>query len=209
MFYGGQRYYLVSWDSQEWKPFPSKWYAEGSLVRDDGKGSISSSADIDVQSGLTLTDSSDDREGFLNHPKRGQLATYMVEEKRNVMYFYDDSIGIWVKAPAAWEAKTDFLRPIVAEVKTAIPSWKDDIDIVAALRQSGYDPDDAIATYITVGLDDALVAASTKGTSSQQADLLKKQVSMTKYNPRQLVSVSFLLYDRKLIFVFVKHPNHL
>ena len=133
----------------------------------------------------------------------------MVEEKRNVMYFYDDSIGIWVKAPAAWEAKTDFLRPIVAEVKTAIPSWKDDIDIVAALRQSGYDPDDAIATYITVGLDDALVAASTKGTSSQQADLLKKQVSMTKYNPRQLVSVSFLLYDRKLIFVFVKHPNHL
>jgi len=182
LFYGGQRYYLDSWDSQEWKPFPSKWYAEGNLVRDDGKGSISSTStqEIDVQSGFNLSDSSDDREGFFSHPKRGQLATYMVEEKRNVMYFYDDSIGLWVKAPAAWEAKADFMRPIIAELKAAIPAWKDEIDIVAALRQSGYDPDDAIATFITVGLDDPIVAASAKGTTKQQVDALHRQAEAIK-----------------------------
>ena len=100
----------------------------------------------------------------------------MVEEKRNVMYFYDDSIGLWVKVPAAWEARAEFMRPIITELRAAIPSWKDDIDIVAALRQSGYDPDDAIATYITVGLDDPIIAASAKGTSKQQVETLNKQV---------------------------------
>ena len=178
MFYGGQRYYLDSWDSQEWKPFPSKWYAEGNLIRDDGKGSVSASADdIDVKTGFTLSDNPDDREGVFNHPKRGPLPTYMVEEKRNVMYFYDDGIGLWVKAPAAWEAKADFMRPIIAEMKQTLPSWKDDVDIVAALRQSNYDPDDTIATYITIGTDDPLVLGANKGTSKDQAETLKKQVN--------------------------------
>ena len=93
------------------------------------------------------------------------------------MYFYDDSIGMWVKMPAAWEAKADFLQPIVRTIKDAIPSWKDEIDIVAALRQSGYDPDDAIATFITVGYDDPLVVAGMKGTSEKQQETLKKQVA--------------------------------
>ena len=80
MYYGGQRYYLDNWDSQEWKPFPAKWHAEGNLVRDDGQTSGASTDDIDVRGGFVLSDNKDDRSGVFNHPKRGPLATYMVSE---------------------------------------------------------------------------------------------------------------------------------
>ena len=71
MYYGGQRYYLDNWDSQEWKPFPAKWLTEGNLVRDDGQTSGASAEEIDVKSEFVLSDNNkDDRSGFFHHPKR-------------------------------------------------------------------------------------------------------------------------------------------
>ncbi|XP_071488603.1 uncharacterized protein [Diadema antillarum] len=159
----GQRHYLDSWDTQNWQPFPQQWIGQGVFVRDGdqdygeggadeaggGYGEHGESSDAAVSGGLGGTN--DDRAGSLQHPTRGTLLTYIFEEKRNIHCYFDDSSGMWVKMPISWEQHTDFVKPMIKQVKDQVPSWKDSYDILAALRKSNYDLDDAVMTYLTVG----------------------------------------------------------
>ncbi|XP_064632351.1 uncharacterized protein LOC135490785 isoform X2 [Lineus longissimus] len=90
----------------------------------------------------------DDREGFIRHPTRGKLPTYIFEEKRNIHCYYDEAYGQWVKLPLSWEMHSDVIKPLVEDVAEALPNWKDKIDILATLRACNYDPDDCIDTYL-------------------------------------------------------------
>lgn len=162
---GGQRHYLDSWDTQNWQPFPHKWMSKGVFVRDGeesyseprgaadgGHSSHQNQADstrAEVSGGLG--DSNDDRAGSLQHPTRGTILTYIFEEKRNIHCFFDDNSGMWVKMPVSWEQHTDFVKPLIKQVKDQTPSWKDGYDIVAALRKSNYDVDDTVMTFLSVG----------------------------------------------------------
>uniref|UniRef100_A0ABM0N0C3 Uncharacterized protein LOC102805188 n=1 Tax=Saccoglossus kowalevskii TaxID=10224 RepID=A0ABM0N0C3_SACKO len=82
----GQRFYLDSWETQEWQPFPREWYNKGKLEREgkiedesvsppnqynDQPSTSSRVVDrdidaIDVSGGFNTQQ--DDREGILNHP---------------------------------------------------------------------------------------------------------------------------------------------
>ncbi|XP_077983807.1 uncharacterized protein LOC144438582 isoform X2 [Glandiceps talaboti] len=168
----GQRFFLDSWQTQEWQPFPVEWYAQGRVEREatihdqpptaasnevDDYNQPGSSGmnnvemdDIDITA-AGMGSQNDDRAGSLNHPTRGKLLTYVFEERRNIHCYFDDMSGSWIKLPVSWEQHHDFVKPLVAQISETCPAWKDKYDIIAALRCSNYDLDDCIATYFTVG----------------------------------------------------------
>ncbi|XP_072026491.1 LOW QUALITY PROTEIN: uncharacterized protein [Amphiura filiformis] len=165
---GDKRFYLDSWDTQEWRPYPDSWNGFGYFVKDgdplpdegyrqQGDGMYQrgeplvarSLGDIDVTPGLG--GSNDDRAGSLKHPTRGTLLTYVFEEKRNIHCYFDEDSGMWVKMPVSWEQHTSFVKPLVGQIQETVPTWKDKYDIISCLRQSNYDSDDVISTYFTVG----------------------------------------------------------
>ncbi|XP_033122112.1 kinesin-like protein klp-3 [Anneissia japonica] len=175
---GGQRFYMDSFDTQEWQPFPNLWYSQGHFERDGEAIKDAEQADPlarqELQFGMTPSTSynqqslptslrdinvspglggsqMDDRAGTIQHPTRGRILTYIFEEKRNIHCYFDDATGGWIKMPISWEQHTDFIKPLVQQIKETLPTWEDKYDIVAALRQSNYDLDDTVSTYYAVG----------------------------------------------------------
>ncbi|XP_033647576.1 kinesin-like protein klp-3 [Asterias rubens] len=162
----GKRHYLDNWNTQEWQAFPERWIGQGHFsvdgdpIQDNNAGSNSNPAsstsqthdvgDIDISPGLG-SGNNDDRAGSIKHPTRGSLLTYIFEEKRNIHCYFDDSSGAWVKMPVSWEQHSDFIKPLVRQIQEALPMWKDKYDMIAALRQSNYDTEDAISTYFAIG----------------------------------------------------------
>lgn len=41
LYQSGQRYYLDSWETMDWHPFPNEWYNEGVLVTEQEQVIIS------------------------------------------------------------------------------------------------------------------------------------------------------------------------
>ncbi|ELT88481.1 hypothetical protein CAPTEDRAFT_202491, partial [Capitella teleta] len=153
-YQGGQRFLLDS-STQDWHPFPKSWYKQGVLVTDVPTHATQESG----AASASQVNSGDDREGFIMHPKKGRLPTYIFEEKRNVHYFFDKDNGCWVRLPISWELHSESIVKLVNPIEEALPDWKDRHDILAALRVSNYDPHDCIATYLTIGDHGALAAA--------------------------------------------------
>ena len=72
--------------------------------------------------------------------------------------------------------------------------WKDKYDIIAALRQSNYDPDDAISTFFAIG--DSGVMDSREQLTGVNAKLLKEKdekIAMLQDKYTKLVSVVWAL----------------
>ncbi|XP_022098806.1 kinesin-like protein KIN-14M [Acanthaster planci] len=217
----GKRHYLDNWDTQEWQTFPSAWVGQGHFtvdgepIQDHSPATSSRNSnnyappttsrihdvnDIDVSPGLG-GGNSDDRAGTLRHPTRGRLLTYIFEEKRNIHCYFDEDSGMWVKMPVSWEQHSDFIKPLIRQTQEAVPMWKDKYDIIAALRQSNYDPDDAISTYFAIG--DTGVMDRPERLTGVNAKLLKEKdekisVLQDKYTKLQKSHKDIWHHNKKL-----------
>ncbi|XP_052676427.1 uncharacterized protein LOC128157825 [Crassostrea angulata] len=162
MYLDGMRFYLDDWGSKEWQPFPKRWYNEGLLntnsvvkkqenenrrrqqqQQQSSSGAVKSIWLPQAQS----SSGQDDREGVLNHPKRGRIPTYIFQRKHNVHCFYDHTQGQWMRLSIGWELHHEMVGKLVDQVEEALPTWGDRQDILALLRQCNYDPDLCISTY--------------------------------------------------------------
>lgn len=200
IYQSGMRFYLDDWGSKEWQPFPKRWYNEGLLVtntilKDDGNVATSEagasgsnqgqgqsrSQGSSRQPGQGGSNSSDDREGFIMHPSRGRIPTYIFYKKHNVHMYFDKETGTWVRLPIGWELHHPMVKALVDQVEEAVPHWGDRHDILSLLRACNYDPDECISIYMHLQGDEWMkVARTSKEAKSQEnrehkvADLEKK-----------------------------------
>ncbi|KAL4221114.1 hypothetical protein ACF0H5_019374 [Mactra antiquata] len=161
IYQSGMRFYLDDWESKEWQPFPKRWYNEGLLVTNtilngDSTGQANSTKSENTASegestqwsqGSTQGRNREDRGGFLMHPTKGRIPTYIFYKKHNVHMYFDREIGSWVRMPVSWELHHNMIKALVDQVEEAIPTWRDRHDILSLLRACNYDPDDCIAIY--------------------------------------------------------------
>ncbi|XP_052678173.1 kinesin-like protein klp-3 isoform X2 [Crassostrea angulata] len=178
MYLDGMRFYLDDWGSKEWQPFPKRWYNEGLLItnsvvkdqenenrrRQQQQQQQQSSSGAGASGGRPQAQSSsgqDDREGVLNHPKRGRIPTYIFQRKHNIHCFYDHTQGQWMRLPIGWELHHEMVGKLVDQVEEALPTWGDRQDILALLRQCNYDPDECMSTYLYLEGDPWLKAPKT------------------------------------------------
>ncbi|KAK2187541.1 hypothetical protein NP493_162g04037 [Ridgeia piscesae] len=163
MYQAGRRYYLDSWQTQQWLPFPEQWKREGILTTNstlnDTQPALSQSDEsTPVQPATQARPVGDDREGYIDHPTRGRLDTYIFEEKRNVHYFYDNMVGSWLQLPVSWELHSEHVKKLMAPIEETLSDWRDRHDILAALRASNYNPYTCIENYLTIAERAALVS---------------------------------------------------
>ncbi|XP_067684382.1 uncharacterized protein [Haliotis asinina] len=178
LYTGGMRFYLDDWHSKEWQPFPERWYKQGKLTtnavtkehqnrRSQGTSS-SRSQSQQVQSNIPRN--RDDREGIINHPRKGRISTYMFTEKQYSHCYYDKETGSWVKLPIGWELHHELIKNMVDQVEEALPHWNDRLDILASLRAHNYSPDECISSYFNLEGDDWLKVPRTSKEAKQQGE---------------------------------------
>ncbi|XP_078596067.1 uncharacterized protein LOC144873050 [Branchiostoma floridae x Branchiostoma japonicum] len=184
----GHRAYL-DWQTQEWVQFPNEWLGQGhfgeqdTLFTEQVQLQTTSDTNGPSTSGTTSgyvteeTASStpdDDRDGYFDHPLKGRtVITYMFEEKRNVYCYMDDETGYWINMPLMWELHNDYIRRQVHEIQESIPTWTDEIDILASLRQCNYNTEQTVANYLCLG-DPNLGAKRWGGGRESQQQLQEK-----------------------------------
>lgn len=186
IYQSGMRFYLDDWGSKEWQPFPKRWYNEGLLVtntilKDDGatetrndqaggaSGSGQGQSSGSRQRSQGSSNNSDDREGFIMHPTRGRIPTYIFYKKHNVHMYFDKETGAWVRLPIGWELHHTMVKALVDQVEEAIPSWGDRHDILSLLRACNYDPDECISIYLHLERDEWMkVPRTSKEAKSQE-----------------------------------------
>ncbi|GFO01987.1 kinesin-like protein [Plakobranchus ocellatus] len=120
---GGRRYYLDDWHSHEWQPFPERWYSEGRLVPMDDNTQSNSTRSHHQQNGTGESSRNadrDDREGYLKHPKRGRVETYLMEERHYVHFFFDRQTGKWLRLPIGWELHHSLVKQMVDHVERQV-----------------------------------------------------------------------------------------
>nr|XP_022302064.1 kinesin-like protein klp-3 isoform X1 [Crassostrea virginica]XP_022302065.1 kinesin-like protein klp-3 isoform X1 [Crassostrea virginica] len=200
MYLDGMRFYLDDWGSKEWQPFPKRWYNEGllitnSVVKDQENenrrrqqqqqqqsSGAGASGSRPQQPGYQQQSSSgqDDREGVLNHPKRGRIPTYIFQRKHNIHCFYDRDQGQWMRLPIGWELHHEMVGKLVDQVEEALPTWGDRQDILALLRQCNYDPDECMSTYLYLEGDPWLKAPKThhEAKAAEQKDEMIEKLRM-------------------------------
>ncbi|WAR26994.1 hypothetical protein MAR_012698, partial [Mya arenaria] len=160
--------------SEAWQPFPKRWYNEGLLVtttkpKDDsqtqtgnseGQGAgASSQGQISKLQGRSRGGGADDREGFLIHPTRGRITTYIFyvpiyfRKKHNVHMYFDKDTGSWMRIPIVWELHHSMVKSLVDQVNESVPTWSDRNDILSLLRACDYDPDECISIYLNLQKD--------------------------------------------------------
>ncbi|KAH3820936.1 hypothetical protein DPMN_122687, partial [Dreissena polymorpha] len=161
----------------EWQPFPKRWYNEGLLVtntilKDDSQQDQSQQQNGDQSGTSTQGQSSrsqgrrgggggDDREGFLMHPTRGRIPTYIFYKKHNVHMYFEKETGSWVRMPIGWELHHNMVKSLVDQVEEAVPTWGDRHDILSLLRACNYDPDECISIYMHLQKDAWMKAPKT------------------------------------------------
>ncbi|XP_052284158.1 kinesin-like protein KIFC3 isoform X5 [Dreissena polymorpha] len=177
IYQSGMRFYLDDWGSKEWQPFPKRWYNEGLLVtntilKDDSQQDQSQQQNGDQSGTSTQGQSSrsqgrrgggggDDREGFLMHPTRGRIPTYIFYKKHNVHMYFEKETGSWVRMPIGWELHHNMVKSLVDQVEEAVPTWGDRHDILSLLRACNYDPDECISIYMHLQKDAWMKAPKT------------------------------------------------
>ncbi|WAR26979.1 hypothetical protein MAR_012683 [Mya arenaria] len=165
-YQAGERMHFDDWGSKAWQPFPMRWYNEGLLVtttkpKDDSQtgnsveqgAGASSQGQSSKSQGRSRRDGADDRAGFLMHPTRGRIPTYILYKKHNVHMYFDKETDLWVRMPIAWELHHNMLKSLVDQVNESIPTWSDRHDILSLLRACNYDPDECISIYINLQKD--------------------------------------------------------
>ncbi|WAR27102.1 hypothetical protein MAR_012806 [Mya arenaria] len=155
----GMRFYFDDWGN---KPFPKRWYNEGLLVtntilKDDSQTGKS----VEQRAGASSQGQSSksqgrksgayDRVGFLMHPTRGGIPTYIFYKKHNVHMYFDKNTGSWVRMPIAWELQHSKVKRLVDQI--SVPTWSDHHDILSMLRACNYDPDECISIYLNLQKD--------------------------------------------------------
>ncbi|KAK3602941.1 hypothetical protein CHS0354_039359 [Potamilus streckersoni] len=175
IYQSGMRFYLDDWGSKEWQPFPKRWYNEGllvtnSIVKDDadprnsGSGASGSGGNGQGSQGgqrRSRGGGQDDREGYIMHPTRGKLPTYIFYKKHNVHMYMDKDTGSWMRLPIGWELNHPLVKELVDQVEEAIPHWNDRHEILAMLRSCNYDPDECINIYMHLEGDEWLKVPKT------------------------------------------------
>ncbi|KAL5014092.1 hypothetical protein ScPMuIL_008362 [Solemya velum] len=205
MYLGGVRYYLDDWGSKEWQEFPKQWYREGRLVAIDiirgsevatagtnqqqpgrGQGRGERAEGSRQQEPQARRERRDDREGYLKHPTRGQLHTYIFHRKHNIHCYYDQTSGSWLRMPIGWELHSEVISKLVSQIEEAIPAWNDRHDILSFLRACNYDINECIATYLHLQGDAWMKAVKTTSdvnalqVKDDQLNLLQKEVKKLK-----------------------------
>ncbi|XP_019633387.1 PREDICTED: kinesin-like protein klp-3 [Branchiostoma belcheri] len=163
----GHRAYL-DWQTQDWVQFPNEWLGQGHFGEQDTlfteQVQLQTTSDAEepgtsgtMSSGYGTEETAsstpdDDRDGYFDHPLKGRtVITYMFEEKRNVYCYMDDETGYWINMPLMWELHNEYIRKQVHEIQESIPTWTDEIDILASLRQCNYNTEQTVANYLCLG----------------------------------------------------------
>lgn len=201
IYQSGMRFYLDDWGSKEWQPFPKRWYNEGLLVtntilKDDnaveqqnaanqaagasGQGQSRSQGRSGGQQGGGGGGGGDDREGFIMHPTRGRIPTYIFYKKHNVHMYFDKDTGSWVRLPVGWELHHQMVKTLVDQVEEAVPTWGDRHDILSLLRACNYDPDECISIYLHLQGDEWLKAPKTSKEGKVMEEKDNKIVDLEK-----------------------------
>ncbi|XP_053373384.1 uncharacterized protein LOC128546578 [Mercenaria mercenaria] len=173
IYQSGMRFYLDDLGSKEWMPFPKRWYNEGLLVtntklkNENAKQNINEQATGGSGQGVEGTSGGDDREGFLMHPSKGRIPTYMFYKKHNVHMYFDRDIGSWVRMPIGWELHHSMVKSLVDQIDEAVPTWGDRHDMLALLRACNYDPDECISIYLHLKKDEWMKDAQASGKSKE------------------------------------------
>lgn len=199
IYQSGMRFYLDDWGSKEWQPFPKRWYNEGLLVTNtilkdenaeqQGRNEQAAGASGQGQSSRSQGRSQgqgqggggDDREGFLMHPTKGRVPTYIFYKKHNVHMYFDRDTGSWVRMPIGWELHHDMVKSLVDQVDEAVPTWGDRHDILALLRACNYDPDECISIYLHLERDEWMKGPKT---SKENKILLEKEARILDLEKR-------------------------
>lgn len=64
------------------------------------------------------------RQGNFAHPQKGNLSTFVLETKRNVRFFFDETKGDWVRMPLSWEARLPVVASVLKEIRAVMPDWE-------------------------------------------------------------------------------------
>ena len=78
------------------------------------------------------------RTGKFEHPDGRIFATYCVEVPRNIMYYYDEERCDWIRLPLVWEMELPEIGNLITQIKTVLPEWDNDEDILLTLRDNDY-----------------------------------------------------------------------
>ncbi|XP_053378155.1 kinesin-like protein klp-3 isoform X3 [Mercenaria mercenaria] len=199
IYQSGMRFYLDDWGSKEWQPFPKRWYNEGLLVtntilKDENaeqnnrneqaagaSGQGQSSRSQGRSQGQGGGGGGDDREGFLMHPTKGRIPTYIFYKKHNVHMYFDRDTGSWVRMPIGWELHHNMVKSLVDQVEEAVPTWGDRHDILALLRACNYDPDECISIYLHLERDEWMKGPKT---SKENKVLMEKEARVLELEKR-------------------------
>ncbi|XP_060587224.1 kinesin-like protein klp-3 isoform X2 [Ruditapes philippinarum] len=200
IYQSGMRFYLDDWGSKEWQPFPKRWYNEGLLVtntilKDENAENNARNEQAAGASGQGQSSRSqgrgqgqsggggggDDREGFLMHPTKGRIPTYIFYKKHNVHMYFDRDTGSWVRMPVGWELHHNMVKSLVDQVDEAVPTWGDRHDILALLRACNYDPDECISIYLHLERDEWMKGPKT---SKENKVLMEKEVRILELEKR-------------------------
>ncbi|XP_078469021.1 uncharacterized protein LOC144731710 [Lampetra planeri] len=173
-------------------PFPEEWENQGTFFNDAsqnkgpsaGRGSGHEDLRKARAHNVSANMMEDDRIGMFHHPTKGELTTYLFEERRTICKFFDEESGAWLHVPAQWECRLDFVRSKLTFVQAAIPAWKDQSDIVAMLRQCNYDADEVVSNYTALYGDDVKTASPANVTAELKTqgalDDTRKQLRETQ-----------------------------
>ncbi|XP_077566375.1 uncharacterized protein LOC144182352 [Stigmatopora nigra] len=141
----GNRVYVD--EAQKLQPFPQEWFDMGRFISPNQEVSIQPPV-TSVQSVATVDE--DDRVGSIFIPGKGNVMTYMFEERLNVCRFWDPHSGVWLMLPLQWEMNVDFVQSRIHRITSVLPGLLDHKEIMAALRLCNYDAEDVISAYLTM-----------------------------------------------------------
>ncbi|XP_077424228.1 uncharacterized protein LOC144053549 isoform X1 [Vanacampus margaritifer] len=141
----GNRVYVD--EAQKLQSFPKEWYDMGRFIKPNQEVSAQPPV-ASVQQVAAVGE--DDRTGSIFIPGKGNVMTYMFEERVNVCRFWDPHSGMWLLLPLQWEMNVDFVQSRVHRVMSVLPGLLDQKEITAALRLCNYDSEEVISAYLTM-----------------------------------------------------------
>ncbi|XP_061669511.1 uncharacterized protein LOC133497545 [Syngnathoides biaculeatus] len=162
----GNRVYVD--EAQKLQPFPEEWLHLGRFLSPNQEVSARPAAVASVPAVAAAAE--DDRTGSVFIPGKGNVMTYMFEEKLNVCRFWDPQSGVWLLLPLQWEMNVDFVQSRVQRVTSVLPGLLDRMEITAALRLCNYDTEEVISSYLTM-FGETLLHANANASASASGDL--------------------------------------
>jgi hypothetical protein len=66
----------------------------------------------------------DPHNGFYDHPTRGRLQTYMLENTRRTRLYFESTSNEWNRMPLFWERNLPDVRQMLMAIDEALPEWQ-------------------------------------------------------------------------------------